>query len=266
MTRLKRLATSSAFLAALLATSRASADFDITQLAEVLIQTAGADAVNLGGMFGGDASSPLGYTASLDLANKSFSYSTVAGSMYLGLPVSVQTSAVFNGVTGRYDITEMGSLGALSWSSSGAFAVVTGDPSFTLTIPIPFTKVTINVGGGYVKGAAGTSSFGLFNFAQGGKVLIGLSGVDAIVNGVLVALDIKIDADAGGPQFRVHMDGGPIPANGGPFVFTQIITAVPEPGGLTLLGVGATILLGSRRLARPRARPVPTSHQPGSPR
>ncbi len=89
------------------------------QTVEMMKHTQFSDGVALARYFGPDALSPIQVTTRLDPENRSFAYSAVSGSTYLGQALTLETSGEFNETSQQWETTSSASLGLESWSQTG---------------------------------------------------------------------------------------------------------------------------------------------------
>ena len=101
------------------------------ELVEVMLTAQSADASFLGGAFGPDVNSPLSFVTMTDSIAKTYSYTLLAGSTYQSQPLSLSGSGFFNAVSGEWETSSSGALGANSWTTTGV-----GDFINVPTVPI----------------------------------------------------------------------------------------------------------------------------------
>lgn len=262
-----RHATVSRIAALLLAaglplTARASSIAET--LTEVMMESQGLQAITIGSIFGGDSASPIAFTSLVDVDARTFSYSAVPGSTYLGESVVWSTSGAYDPSTELYEWSTTCLVGLVDLSGVGAGGPFVGDdPPFEMELlnppPGPLPKVV--------------STFSDVDYMRvGGKLLSKGTITVRLENGLLLSTSKHTDElitegpdkgnfrwDTGvvspfllGFTYTISSAGfSPLP-DGGPGSFTTTITAVPEPSSwmMTLFGSLGTLGLLIRR--RPR--------------
>jgi hypothetical protein len=94
---------------------------------EVMMNAEGSEAMFIGRYFGGDASSPLSFTSTQDVANQTFSFALSPGSTYLGQAASLTASGYYDATKGEWVVTTNGSIGGTYWSGASSMTI-NGDP------------------------------------------------------------------------------------------------------------------------------------------
>jgi len=237
------------------------------QNTEVMMNAEGADMTTIGRYFGPDNSSPLSFTTSQDVAGGSFSYTLNSGSTYLGQPASLSGTGTFDSTNSDWVINSSGMIGSTSWSTVYT-ATVTGDPTITIagviTIPGPGFLLDMRITGILQVVFPPPPVFIVRSLASGQATVAGVpvgpifgvtdsigvgGGVIWATGGVFLA---GVDAGGGGHNFMVATSGMVPPSdNGGPGTLTSMVTSVPEPSSVMLLGLG---VLGLIPLHRRRKR------------
>jgi hypothetical protein len=94
---------------------------------EVMMNAEGSEAMFIGRYFGGNASSPLSFTSTQDVANQTFSFALSPGSTYLGQAASLTASGYYDAMKGEWVVTTNGSIGGTYWSGASSMTI-NGDP------------------------------------------------------------------------------------------------------------------------------------------
>ncbi len=208
-------------------------------ITELMMENQGENSAVIGALFGPDASSVLSFSSSVDIAAMRFSFSLQPGSTYLGLPITLSGTGVFNAAADQWDAVSSGTLGTTSWTVSGGyFGPVTGDPI------LPPSNFIINPGSSqfhdlhdlvFVDPATGESG-GIMHFTD-------RNGNRSTPNFPITdhrnpdgTWEWNVIADA----FRVSSVGSSPVGSGGPGSFSARISAVPE-GSSTLPRLAASL-------------------------
>lgn len=103
----------------LLSASGRANELSFLEATEVMLHAQAADVHVLPRLFGVDLT-PLFYSNSIDATSHAFSYATVPGTSYLGMPLSLSSSGTRDDVTNTWQWSSMASLGAESWTAAGS--------------------------------------------------------------------------------------------------------------------------------------------------
>jgi hypothetical protein len=104
-------------VAAPLKTSMATL-LSVVQLTELMIEEEGGDVSALGLLFGPGGS--IGFSSTVDTAGMSFSFSSTPGASYLGQPLSLNGTGIYNPVINILGVSSTGTLGPTAFSTSGS--------------------------------------------------------------------------------------------------------------------------------------------------
>lgn len=213
-------------------------------------------------LFGPDTSVDLRFSSVLDPIGRSFSFSSLAGQTYLGQPILLTTSAVYNASLSRYEWSTSGSLGSSSYSGTGTVTWV-GDPAGTdssqVTLGGRVYQITSNLTYDIGPFGPGTSS-GTYMFTgppggPGGPGPFGpYNGTDSFVAGHYQSTVI-VPKNPIVPTGVIMFTNGniPFPADGLPGGglgnFDIRMAPIPEPRPFLSVVCGAVLLLraGQRR-------------------
>lgn len=221
---------------------------------EALMLAQEADAQILPRAFGID-STPIAFTSSITPDGGAFSYATVPGSMYVGVPFSLTAGGSYDPLTHMGAWSSSALLGSTTWAGSGDFAPDANDPnaqsvSFEATSALflaffDYAKVDVAV---TIDGV--TVSAGANVYTVGGVPIASSIDLDAILpaappsqNRDWNTRQIALNAP-GFSGFTLLANGTVDPSGAGNFV----VTVVPEPSMLALMFLGlAAVFVGRRR-------------------
>jgi hypothetical protein len=231
------------------------------EVIEVLMDAQGANATLIARSFGPDSNSVLSFTANVQVG-QSFSYSSTPGLTYLGQPLSVTTSGIFNTSTNAWEMTSSGSLGGTSLSGTGREFFDDAPPqgemnwiwgpldyrSFTTypnlfdpTLPDSESAITLTI--------------------LGIPFITGITSIDTLRHDdlgadwqwVLPQIELVLPSGARS-QTRIDSKSATFPTNPNVnFTFTtqiQEIAAIPEPASYLLFSIGLLGFAGHARRKR----------------
>jgi hypothetical protein len=142
----------------------------LQEVTETMMQAQGDESSFLGAVLGAGPSTNLLFTSNVDPVTRSFSFDSVSGQTYLGMPFSLDLSGSFDPTRGQYAWSATGQLGSQSWTNAGIASWV-GDPTATISD----TYVYHSAGGNLNYAVTGTvqvdgtgDSSGNFTFAGPG--------------------------------------------------------------------------------------------------
>jgi hypothetical protein len=98
-----------------------------TTLTHLMIESEAVDADGLVLLFGPDFASHIVFSSLVDPLAMSYSYTSVPGSTYEGLSLTLSATGIFDPSTDTLAIASAGTLGADSWTSLGANLLAAGD-------------------------------------------------------------------------------------------------------------------------------------------
>jgi hypothetical protein len=226
---------------------------DLFITTEVLLEEQGTNAEVLGFLFGADSTSSLSFTSFVDPSGNSFSYSTVAGSHYLGQRISLTGSGTID-ASGNYDVTASLDLGGTLLQIAGKETV--SPDGHIVTSEKDETNKDVKTGDTHYKGEIGqpndTSKIveGWQTDAKGEHVsksdFGGTDKYDKTTDDWVFTI-VPNDLQQQNPPPFVFSFGFS-PAGGGDGTFTATISTVPEPPTITLSLLSTLVLLTYFRL------------------
>jgi hypothetical protein len=235
-----------------------AATLDVSTLTQLMIEDQGQDVFLLGLEFG-FAPQAISFTSNVDAGAQSYSYTTVAGSKYLGEALSISATATFDPSTDIVTVDSSTTLGLLSYST-----VATN----TLTVAPDLVRdmEKRDIPEKMVDGMkVNDEEWRTLENRDNGRTI---DLVYLTFNGKRVPIPPTPSIDMYRPLpgtwtfnqtstallFRV-ISSGSSSSTGGPGTFTSNLVAIPEPTTMTLLGLGVAGLIGKSRKWRGRSRP-----------
>jgi hypothetical protein len=220
------------------------------EVIEVMIAAQASDGQFIGRFFGADASSPLSFTSDVNVTGKTFTYSSVLGSMYQDSSISLTTSGAFNTANSLWEWSSIGSLGGTSLNGSGTGSI--GETVVGLAGNFNSSRTIFGIKFDYHETVLYSSpilpiaSVTAWSFTIDDFPIKSGPGSDLI--SILSTPPATYFWTTSTPLFEQRVDGFS-PLNGGPGGFELNIVPVPEPPTFILLSMGSlsTLSYGWRR-------------------
>jgi len=119
---------------------------------ETCLDAVGLEALTMSDTFGFTAYGEVSLQTYMDFSDLSYSFNTLAGTTYLGEPLSITSSGAYNATAGEYLFTSSVSWGAQSYNANGTISgdptsqenIQSGDSSYVATVVTDSTWYTAN--------------------------------------------------------------------------------------------------------------------------
>jgi len=231
---------------------------------EVMLEMEAVETTFLARYFPPTQISNLSFTNELDVAGKTLSFQLAPGSVYQGIPVSINAVAAFNNGDSMWHLTSHVLAGTYAWQVTGtAKALPPPDPfdppwlgifdtepePFPLPSPPNPTPLDIGVNVSYTNTAAQTLSEATYSFSQFGVTIAQTTVYDHLTMQGPDKGKWKWDMPAAlenGNAFRVNGQGN-TPLMDGPGTSVFQIAPVPEPSAILMLGSAGIFISVLRR-------------------
>jgi hypothetical protein len=220
------------------------------QLADLMLENQGDNAEFIALIFGPDKTSALTFSSTLNSTATLFSYS-LTPVIYLGQTLNLTGTGSFDTTTGVLQLNSSGSLGTLSWTTTGTDTISVSGTDLNVTTQLNFLK-----GGavksadveatGFVRADGSTGGFG-FHTDENGDPIPGTTRIfkDSQQNSTGA---MAYSSSTVGLGYGINISGSS-PPGGGAGTTTGNIIPIPEPSTFFLLSSGfglATVFLGNR--------------------
>ena len=256
LSMLRSCCSSSAFgilIGLLVQTSYASTLTTAQFVTEFLQESQGEDAALVFLQFGADSSSPLGFTSTVDVSALSFSYALVPGSTYAGQSITLSGTGIYDPTLNTWALASSGMLGTVPWTTTGTDVITSLDFAFSSDRDLK-DKDGNKIGDVHddcVVDEKTLLSDCTFQFTDkdGKKVGKPFPVKDKLVE---VPGTWSWNADGSAAGFVISSIGNS-PFTGGSGSFTTVISAVPGPASIFLVGAGLFVI-GTGFLLRRRQR------------
>jgi len=261
-TRKNTIALTAALLAVTLGAPAASAG-TITAgalVTETMMEIQSFNNLVLYAAYGVDESTTLHFNTNVDAASQTFSFSSAAGSSYLGRPVNISGSGFFNSALDLFQWTTAGNVGDKAWSGAGdlqwvgdphaspCFNVVLGGQIYRVCAELDVDGTGDSTGTYTLTGPDGTKYGpygGTDHLTTGGW----FHSIKVPKNPVTPDGRIDVIASAGNMPGLFRLPGGGFDG-GGVGTYDVTVSPVPEPSTITMLGLGGILIGGSRMWKR----------------
>ena len=227
------------------APARAGFETRNDEIVEFMMESQGADAQFLVRLMSLTQDTTLSFTSFTDIAGNRFSYSSVRGSTYQGLPISITSSGYFDSTDQHWHLGSTITVGGQQWTSTGLGQVI-GDPMISIDWDLDkydyHPRVTVSYE--RTKAAAYMVSTGTTELTERG--LLG----DRVTGTTTSRDSYETDGPDKGKWTWSSVVGnaritstGSSPTDGGSGSFNMGLQVVPAPSGFILLGLGALCMV-----------------------
>lgn len=228
----------------------------IDLMTEMMMENQGENNLVIGAFFGPDPNSALVFTSMVDPVALTFSFSLNPGSTYLGLPISLSSSASFDAVNDVWDASSSVTLGTASWTIIGTYSAPIGDPFQNSNFLIDPKNLPPGVDPRQFHDMHDLIFYNTKDGTSGGFVhFTNIQGQRSSPNfpvGDVRNPDGSWSYELITDAFWVHGSGfSPVPT-GGSGTFTTMVSPIPEPSfavlvAVTLIATAKSAALRSRR-------------------